>query len=90
MDRVNAWRMPCSMQSTQLFVSHGTAAAFAWASASVWCRSVRTVKALRASCAPLTPPATPQRSRPQRIHVYNQADPAQVRHTHIDWIDRIN
>ena len=25
-----------------------------------------------------------------RIHVYNQADPAPVRHTHIDWIDRIN
>ena len=25
-----------------------------------------------------------------QIHVYNQADPAQVRHTHIDWIDRIN
>ena len=47
------------------FVSHGTAAAFAWASASVWCRSIRTVKALRASCALLTPPATPQRSRPQ-------------------------
>jgi diguanylate cyclase (GGDEF)-like protein/PAS domain S-box-containing protein len=25
-----------------------------------------------------------------RIHVYNQADPGPVRHTHIDWIDRIN
>ena len=25
-----------------------------------------------------------------RIHVYNQSDPAQARHTHIDWIDRIN
>jgi diguanylate cyclase (GGDEF)-like protein/PAS domain S-box-containing protein len=25
-----------------------------------------------------------------RIHVYDQSDPAPVRHTHIDWIDRIN